>query len=271
MRKIIFVSIVAASLLASPTFAQDRARRDQASETSSNEERATGATTSRSTLPPPARRTAAKNAAATPAPGAATPAPERRGFFSRLFGRRSRPEATPTPAPKTKVTVPPPASRKSRRPASETSPDDSDNARSEKSRAKSSPHADDSSDASAGEKPSATAEKKQADETKQSTGETSRKKSSKEVRGKNATPPPELATPEAQEKWKYDEARKRALEDPDVQALKQKADAATDPDEGRRALRAYNKALFDKMRSLEPSVKDRINAIEAGVMKRLGE
>ena len=88
---------------------------------------------------------------------------------------------------------------------------------------------------------------------------------------KKATPPPEASTPEAQEKWKYDEARKKAGEDEEVQRLKAKADTATDEAEGRRALRTYNKALFNKMRTLDPSIKERIDAMEAGVMKRLAD
>jgi hypothetical protein len=74
---------------------------------------------------------------------------------------------------------------------------------------------------------------------------------------------------DAIEKAKYDEVRVRALEDPRVKELKGKADEALTDDEGRKALRAYNKALFQKMRSLDGSIKDRVDRMEAAVMKRL--
>ena len=83
--------------------------------------------------------------------------------------------------------------------------------------------------------------------------------------------PPEGNDPEAAEKLKYDQAKATAMEDPEVQELKQKADAAGTEEEVRTALRAYNKALFRKMRRIDPELKDRIDGMEAGVMKRLGE
>jgi hypothetical protein len=71
------------------------------------------------------------------------------------------------------------------------------------------------------------------------------------------------------EKAKYDEVKARASADPRVKELKEKADAALTDEEGRKALRAYNKALFQKMRSLDGSIKTRIDEMEAAVMKRL--
>jgi hypothetical protein len=61
------------------------------------------------------------------------------------------------------------------------------------------------------------------------------------------------------------------LEDDKVQELKQKSDAAFGDEEGRKAMRAYNKALFRKMRSIDPSIKERADATEAAIMRRLGE
>ncbi len=61
------------------------------------------------------------------------------------------------------------------------------------------------------------------------------------------------------------------MEDPEVQALKQKADEAVTDDEANKAQRAYNKALFAKMRKLDPLIKERIDRMEAAMMKRLND
>ncbi len=82
--------------------------------------------------------------------------------------------------------------------------------------------------------------------------------------------PTETTAQPLDERARYNAAKDKALEDPSVQALKEKAESTFDPDEGRKAMRAYNKALFNKMRKIDPSVKDRIDGTEAAVMKRLG-
>ncbi|MEO8354090.1 MAG: hypothetical protein ABI680_20370 [Chthoniobacteraceae bacterium] len=82
--------------------------------------------------------------------------------------------------------------------------------------------------------------------------------------------PAETTDQPLDERARYNAAKEKALEDPSVQALKGKAESTFDPDEGPKAMRAYNKALFNKMRKIDPSVKDRIDGTEAAVMKRLG-
>ena len=72
-----------------------------------------------------------------------------------------------------------------------------------------------------------------------------------------------------QEKYKYDMAKAKALTDPEVLKLKEKAESAVDEDEGHKAQRAYTKALFNKMRSIDGSIKERADRIEAGIMRRL--
>lgn len=82
-----------------------------------------------------------------------------------------------------------------------------------------------------------------------------------------ATPAPD---PLLTEKARYDEVRSRALADPKIAELRQKADEAPTEEAGRQELRAYNKALFQKMRALDPSLKDRIDRMETAVLKQLG-
>jgi hypothetical protein len=222
---------------------------------------------SSTSLPAPARRSARLQASATPLP-AATPAP--RSFFQRLFGRRTKPTAQRV-AP---ATTPQPVAPRPRRPRSGTTVgrQEATSEETETSKKKAEPKAASEKPESAdgqvkdtGAKPDEGTATETSAPPKQKSGKGSR------ATAKRATPPPDLTTPEAQEKWKYDEARTKASEDQEVRTLKEKADASPNEDEGRRALRAYNKALFDKMRRIDPTIKERIDAMEAGVMKRLGE
>lgn len=73
------------------------------------------------------------------------------------------------------------------------------------------------------------------------------------------------------DRQKYDAAKTKAMEDPEIQALKKTADEAVTDDEAIKAQRAYNKALFAKMRKLEPVIKERIDKMEAAMMKKLGD
>ena len=77
--------------------------------------------------------------------------------------------------------------------------------------------------------------------------------------------------PETAERSRFEHAKARALEDPQVQELKTKADSAVTDEEGKKALRAYNKALFSKMRKLDGGLKDRIDIMESVILKHLDE
>jgi hypothetical protein len=89
-----------------------------------------------------------------------------------------------------------------------------------------------------------------------------------------ATPAPESSgpvDPETAERNRFEQVKARALEDPQVQKLKTEADSAITDEEGKKALRAYNKALFNKMRRLDGSLKDRIDITESVILKHLDE
>jgi len=83
--------------------------------------------------------------------------------------------------------------------------------------------------------------------------------------------PPETADPDTKEEYRFEVAKSKALEDPEVKRLKDKADLASTDEESRVALRAYNRALFEKIRKLDPGVSDYANQIEKAMLKRLGE
>ncbi len=69
---------------------------------------------------------------------------------------------------------------------------------------------------------------------------------------------------------RYQEVKQKALQDKHVQELQEKADNASDGDEQRKASEKYYKALFNKMRNLDPSLKDRIDRTEAATLRRVG-
>jgi hypothetical protein len=73
---------------------------------------------------------------------------------------------------------------------------------------------------------------------------------------------------EAEETSRFQAAKTKALQDAHVQELQSKADSATG-DDVKSASRRYYKALYEKMREIDPSVKDRIDRTEAATMRRV--
>jgi hypothetical protein len=88
----------------------------------------------------------------------------------------------------------------------------------------------------------------------------------------NATsePAPEV-DPEVKEKARFETAKAKALEDAQIKGLKAKADGATTEEESKTALRNYNKALFQKIKKIDPSVSEWSDRMEAAILKRLSE
>jgi hypothetical protein len=79
------------------------------------------------------------------------------------------------------------------------------------------------------------------------------------------------ADADTKEQARFEAARSKALEDAHVKGLKEKADAASTEDESKTTLRAYNKALFDKIKKTDPTVSDYADQLEKAILKRLGE
>jgi hypothetical protein len=73
---------------------------------------------------------------------------------------------------------------------------------------------------------------------------------------------------EANETKHFEAAKTKALADPHIQDLQSQSDSATG-DDAKAASRRYYKALYQKMREIDPSVKDRINRTEAATMRRV--
>jgi hypothetical protein len=68
---------------------------------------------------------------------------------------------------------------------------------------------------------------------------------------------------------KFKVVKTKAMEDPELKELKAKADSAIDEDEGRKATESYNRALFRKVRALEPSLDGYVDKVEESMQKRL--
>jgi hypothetical protein len=74
---------------------------------------------------------------------------------------------------------------------------------------------------------------------------------------------------EAEENTRFEAARALAFEDAAVKKLREKAENVTGEAEGTKALKEYFKALYGKMRSLEPALKERVDLTEAAALRQL--
>jgi len=75
---------------------------------------------------------------------------------------------------------------------------------------------------------------------------------------------------QAEEDRRYQEVKAQAESNPAVQALKLKADAASQS-ETRQASILYTQALFQKVRLIDDRLTERANLVEAAVLKRFAD
>ncbi|MEP6671017.1 MAG: hypothetical protein ABJF10_17790 [Chthoniobacter sp.] len=221
-----------------------------------------------------------------------TPKPKKRSFFSWLFGsRKEKPAATPAPGPES---PPPPTNRRVIRKVPSTPPPGVAATATPKP-GKATPTAKPNEKPGRGpkpEKPPTTTPKpekvpatpkpdKVAPVTPPPAPPAATPPGKKNPKTKPATPsanannlPPEPgadADPEAKEKYRFEVAKAKANEDPQVKSLKAKADEATTDADSRAALRAYNKALFEKVKKIDSGVSEWADRLEAAILKRLSE
>ena len=202
----------------------------------------------------PVRRNIVK---ATPVPTAA-PAAKKPGFWERVFGKKqpTPAPATPTPAPVIKKkTAPKPRPKKPKTAIVRNE----DAAATRETTNNEPPKQNDESTP-----PTKTEEKE-----KPSTPKAVKSKGNSQ-RAENFPPSTDNADAEIVERQKYEQAKAKAVADPKVQELRGKADLASSEDESRKTLRAYNKAMFKRMKEIDPSIKDHVERMEAAVMSRLG-
>lgn len=70
---------------------------------------------------------------------------------------------------------------------------------------------------------------------------------------------------------RYAQARAKALEDPQVRELQEKFDSAMDDEAEKEAGKKYYKALFEKIRQNDSSIKERADALEAKALESLAK
>ena len=199
----------------------------------------------------------------------ATPKP-RRSLGEFLFGKKETPKPTPaetaTPKPrprprpkaaKVETATAPDAAAPEAKPAAESA---------EKAEPKSKPALITTSESAPepAAKPDAEAKSEPAAKTD---AEPKTAKGTKGSKPKNEKSKPDTAGMDDSTKFKALKAL--AHEDAQVKELKAKADSAVSEADAHRASVAYNKALFQKIRELDPSVAPYSEKIEQAMMKRL--
>ena len=207
----------------------------------------------------PIRRKRKPVVKATPVP-VATPAPKKPGFWERVFGKK---KPKPTPAPTPKPATPKPKITVKKKPVSKPKIKVTD----------ANPDPGETGSAKVETKPPEVEKVppvKNDPVVKPPSGKTARTKSGGD-KVQNFPPSPDTGDADAIDKQKYDQAKAKAAADPKIQELRGKADLAPSEDESRKALRVYNKAIFKRMKEIDPSIKDRVDRMEAAVMSRLGE
>lgn len=214
------------------------------------------------------RRVIAK---ATPVP-VATPVPKKPGFWERLFGKKKPTPAPATPTPKTTPT-PKPTSVVTKKTVLNPRPQKPDVAAPTPTVTATKPQKTSTAKVEP-KKPVEPIEDKtppaKIEDKPKVTPKSSKSKQAAE-RAQNFPPSTDNADAEVVEKQKYDQAKAKAVADPKLQELRGKADLATSDEESRKALRAYNKAMFKRMKEIDPSITDHVDRMEAAVLKRLGE
>jgi len=90
---------------------------------------------------------------------------------------------------------------------------------------------------------------------------------------KQEAPMVETETPaeeEAEVSGKFQAAKTKALSDPEIMDMQSKADSVTG-DDAKAATKRYYRALYDKMRDIDPTLKDRIDRTEAATLRRVDQ
>lgn len=208
----------------------------------------------------PKPRVIAKPAQPTP-----TPAPKKT-LFGRVFGK---PEPTPAPTPEPKATPKPkPKAAKPKPRATEPTPSQPSTTETPAEKpAGDAPPAPDATpaqpDGNTPPKPEAAAVK--PDSTPPAAEPPKIAKGTKSKPEKTAKP--DLSN--LDEAGKYQAIKELAAKDPAIIELRNKADSTVDEGDAKRASLAYNRALFQKIRALEPSLDAYVDRLEQAVLKRL--
>jgi hypothetical protein len=92
---------------------------------------------------------------------------------------------------------------------------------------------------------------------------------SKTTKGAVKKPVPAVIATPVDDATKFKDAKAKALQDAKVTDLKSKADGEVDEAAAAKALASYNRALFQKIREIDPSVSDYATKVEQALTKRV--
>lgn len=209
-----------------------------------------------------------KKTEGAPKPKIVAPAPNtppKRGVMSRIFGKKPTPTPAPTPQP---VAA---AKPKPKRPKARPAPKPAETQPAEVAETPA-PATGETTPAAGDQPPTPTDAPAPAAATEPPPAaaaeppKTTAKNTKPGKPGKNTPKPPEA---NLDDDTKYKNARTAALEDEKIKDLKGKADSALTEDEAQRTSLAYNKALFKKIREVDPSIDAYVDKLEQAMMKRL--
>lgn len=224
--------------------------------------------------PIPRARVVAPSTTEKPKP---TPAP-RRSLGEVLFGKKETPAPTPTPKPKPRPRPRPKAVAEETVTVQETpaSPDAKPEAKPDAAPAENAEPKPKPALITAPESAPEPAAKPDAEPKSEPAAKTDAEPKPEEPKPAKVTkgrkPKTEKTKPDTagmDDVTKFKTLKALALEDAQVKELKTKADTTVDDADAHRASVAYNKALFQKIRELDPSVAPYAEKIEQAMMKRL--
>lgn len=187
---------------------------------------------------------------AKPVERPATDAEKKPGFFKRVFGKNT-PEPTPTPVPAAKPTPrPKPRIRTTPTPTPDPAPDSTTPPEPAPASTPPAPQPDPAA------KPANIPPEPKPKPAKPATPEKPAKPEKPDYSGMS-------------DREKYQTVRKLAQEDARVKTLAAKAESELSASAAASAAAEYNRALFQKIRQLEPSLDAYVDGVEAAMTKRL--
>ena len=225
-----------------------------------------------------------------PKPKVVAEAPPKKPFYKRMFGGGDKPAdpaptaakpaeksnakpaaGTPTPKPATAAE----SSGTTAKPRSKSRRKTAKAAAEKKADATAKPAETAAEEPAETEKPAESPETKPAETTPAESNETAEAKPPKPgtktsgKKGSKKATPGKLDLTGMDDSTKYRTVRAMALEEGSIRELKSKADAAINESEAHDASLTYNKALFRKIREIEPSLDGYVDQLETAMMKRL--
>jgi hypothetical protein len=214
-----------------------------------------------------------------PKPKVVSEAPPKKPILKRIFGGKDKPAPAPAPAPAVAAAeqpAPKPVAETESKPKAKTRAKSQAGSKPSSTRKTASkdkkPTRGEKTAAAKKEETAATDAATSADPAEEPKPAAETKEAATAAKGgKKPAPakPEKPATPPVDDAEKFKTVKATALEDPAIKELKAKADGAIGESEAHAASVAYNRALFRKVREIEPSLDGYVDKLETAMMKRL--